>query len=442
MTLFYQGTLQDGISLAMRETKAVLCFAEDTELSATWEEEYFAGDEVAQLLSSKAVSLRLSAGSQEAGFLTSFCPIQKFPTVVIIKNGTLQEYLGPDISKEDFRSRLTAALASQTTPVPAQQSQSSRPSQSNNAAAAPAAATPVAPAQPPASHTSSPRTQSTRAQSSNKPRPEASASNKEPPKKVSTPSTSSKSATPKRPPQEQKQKATPKPETNDDPSQKHIKPTASKIAEQPEPQPRAPRPPPSQYRLQVRLFDGSSVRSSFKPSQTIRNDVRPWLDPQMADDNRPYNLKHILTPLPSRTISVSEESQTLEELGIGPTANLVMVPVATYTDAYAAAGSSLPVRGVSAVYNVVSSAAGIASGLVGSFFGYAATAPENNEAESPGPSSSAPPPPSTQTSQRPRTTGPTIRTLRDQQDERGNSQFYNGNQLNFEPRKNQDGKDK
>ncbi|KAJ5624583.1 hypothetical protein N7510_000892 [Penicillium lagena] len=441
MTLFYQGTLQDGISLAMRETKAVLCFVrDDTDLSATWEEEYFAGEEISQLLSAKAVSLRLSAGSQEAGFLTSFCPIQKFPTVVIIQNGTLQEYLGPDISKEDFRSRLTAALESQTTPESAPQSQSSRPAQSNNAAAAPVTATPVAPAQPPTSHTSSPRTQSTQAPSNNKPRPEAGASNKEPSKKVSTPSTASKSATPKRPPQEQKQKATSKPEKKEEQPQKPMKPTASKTAEQPEPQPRAPRPPPSQYRLQVRLFDGSSVRSSFKPSQTIRNDVRPWLDPQMADDNRPYNLKHILTPLPSRTISVSEESQTLEELGIGPTANLVMVPVSTYTDAYAAAGSSLPVRGASAVYNVFSSAAGIATGLVGSFFGYAATAPENNEAESSGPSST--PSSSSQTSQRPRPTGPTIRTLRDQQDERGNNQFYNGNQLNFEPRKNQDGKDK
>lgn len=316
-------------------------------------------------------------------------------------------------------------------PESAQQTQSSRPAQSNNAATAPAAATPVAPvvpAQRSASHTSSPRAQSTQAQSSNQPQPGAGTSNKEPSKKVSTPSTSSKSATPKRSPQEQKQKATSKPEKKDEVPQKPIKSTASKTAEQIEPQPRAPRPPPSQYRLQVRLFDGSSVRSSFTPSQTIRNDVRPWLDPQMADDKRPYNLKHILTPLPSRTISVSEESQTLEELGFGPTATLVMVPVSTYTDAYAATGFSLPVRGVSAVYNVVSSAAGIATGLVGSFFGYATTAPQNNEAESSGPSSSAPPP-STQTSQRPRTTGPTIRTLRDQQDERGNSQFYNGNQV-------------
>lgn len=317
------------------------------------------------------------------------------------------------------------------TPESAQQSQSSRPTQSSNTAAAPAATTPVAPvvpAQPPASHTSSPRTQSTQAPSSIKQRPEAGASKREPSKKASTPLTSSKSATPKRPPQEQKPKATSKPEKKDEQPQKPTKSTASKAAEQPEPQPRAPRPPPSHYRLQVRLFDGSSVRSSFRPSQTIRNDVRPWLDPQMADDNRPYNLKHILTPLPSRTISVSEESQTLEELGIGPTATLVMVPVSTYTDAYSTSASSLPVRGASAVYNVVSSAAGIATGLVGSFFGYAATTPENNEAGSSGPSS-APPPPSTQTSQRPRTTGPTIRTLRDQQDERGNNQFYNGNQV-------------
>lgn len=41
--------------------------------------------QVAQALNAKAVVLRLTAGSQEAGFLASFCPISKFPTVVLIK---------------------------------------------------------------------------------------------------------------------------------------------------------------------------------------------------------------------------------------------------------------------------------------------------------------------------------------------------------------------
>lgn len=221
-----------------------------------------------------------------------------------------------------------------------------------------------------------------------------------------------------------------------------------------EPKPAVPRGPPTQYRLQVRLFDGSSVRSSFAPTQSIRDDVRPWLDQKMEGDNRPYNLKHILTPLPSETLSIAQESQNLRDLALGSTATLVMVPVSTYTEAYSTAGS-LPVRGISAIYNLASSAASTATGLVGSFLGYGPTTPATDAT----PSSVSP---ATGSSQRSRPTGPNIRTLRDQQDGRGDSQLYNGNQvrvdyryylseygfadiaisqLNFEPRKDQD-KDK
>jgi len=138
----------------------------------------------------------------------------------------------------------------------------------------------------------------------------------------------------------------------------------------------------------------------------------------MGDDTRPYNLKHILTPLPNRTLSVAEESQTLQDLNLGSTANLVMVPVQTYTTAYAAAGS-LPGRGISAMYNVVSGVASTATGIVGSILGYGASTPANE-------SESVTPP---RENARARPTGPNIRTLRDQQNERGDSQFYNGNQV-------------
>jgi UBX domain. len=79
-----------------------------------------------------------------------------------------------------------------------------------------------------------------------------------------------------------------------------------------DPKPIVPRGPPTEYRLQVRLFDGSSVRSSFTPTQSIRNDVRAWLDQKMEDDNRPYNLKHILTPLPVK-LCPSPKNRKLSE---------------------------------------------------------------------------------------------------------------------------------
>lgn len=388
--------------------------------------------QVVQALNAKAVVLRLTAGSQEAGFLASFCPISKFPTVVLIKcvqslqrlwgnrcwfadfhprNGTLKEYIGPDISKDDFRSRLIAALEDKQTPSP------THPPQGNDTPTASTNNTPVPVAPQPQPEAPSNASKSAKQASET-------AMKKQPPIKQIP----KKTAEPVKAVGSTLQKQLPSKEA----SNKDIKgkaPMGSKKpidkavvkSEHQEPKPIVARGPPTEYRLQVRLFDGSSVRSSFTPTQTIRNDVRAWLDQKMEDDNRPYNLKHILTPLPSETLSVAQESQTLRDLGLGSTANLVMVPVSTYTEAYSAAGS-LPVRGISTVYNLASSAASTATGLVGSFLGYGSTAPASG-ADAPSAS------PATGNSQRPRNAGPNIRTLRDQQDGRGNSQLYNGNQV-------------
>lgn len=189
------------------------------------------------------------------------------------------------------------------------------------------------------------------------------------------------------------------------------------------PQPKAR---PNQFRLQIRLFDGSSVRSSFSPTQTIQRDVRPWLDSQRSDGDVPYNLKQILTPLPSRTISVAEEDQTLEELGLGPTANLVMVPVRTYTEAYASAGASLPVRGLYAGYNLVTGTVGAVAGAIGSILGMSADT-EPAAAESP-PTAETPSRVSLRGGRNGRSN---VRTLYDgdDDDDREARQFYNGNQV-------------
>jgi hypothetical protein len=192
---------------------------------------------------------------------------------------------------------------------------------------------------------------------------------------------------------------------------------------------------PQQFRLQVRLFDGTSIRSSFSPAQTIHGDIRPWLDEQRSDGNTPYTLKHILTPLPNRTISDSEEEQTLTDLGLGPTANLVMVPVQSYTEAYASVGPALPVRGLYAGYNLLLGTIDSVAGAVGSFLGIGTATPSNSDSdpqthpgEPSGPSSGS------GNNGRDRTRGPgtsniNVRTLRDQRDERGDHQFYNGNQV-------------
>ncbi|KAI2963400.1 hypothetical protein CBS147323_6890 [Aspergillus niger] len=455
--MFYSGSLQEGIAAAVAESKAVVCFVRDAEQASTeWEESYFTFDEeLAQLLQSRAVLLRFTKGSQEAGFLASFCPIVKFPTVVVIKNGMMCDYFVPDISKEDFRDRLLAKLDESRAPVQqdvgsagtAGDETVSAPVASDAPAPAPVSSVPVPAPAPVAEPAPTPAPAQPAPQpSTTEPEQPRDATIREGKRRVDDARVEQHRPSPTKKLQQQKQepapKPTPRPATQESkpkpkPTPKE-KPSAPAAPKEPttEPAERRQPSPPKQYRLQVRLFDGSSVRSSFTPTQTIRNDVRPWLDSQM-EERSPYNLKHILTPLPNRTLTIADEEQTLAELGLGSSANLVMVPIQSYTEAYSGAGASLPVRAVSFAYGLVSSAVGTATGLVGSFFGYGTTQSSGNEAApAPGTASSG----SNDAGRRRvnASRGPIIRTLRDAQNEGDDRQFYNGNQLNFQPRNDGD----
>ncbi|OJZ91361.1 hypothetical protein ASPFODRAFT_41787 [Aspergillus luchuensis CBS 106.47] len=461
--MFYSGSLQEGIAAAVAESKAVVCFVRDDEQTSTeWEESYFTFDEeLSQLLQSRAVLLRFTKGSQEAGFLASFCPIVKFPTVVVIKNGMMCDYLVPDISKEDFRDRLLVKLDESRAPV--QQDVGNAGAAGGEMTSAPVASDAPATVSPPAPEpvssapvpTPAPAAESAPTPAPSQPAPQPSTTEPEQPRdaavregkrRVDDARAEQQRPSPMKKLQQQKKqepapKPTPRPVTQE--SKPKSKPTpkektSSVTPKEPATQPAERRPPspPKQYRLQVRLFDGSSVRSSFTPTQTIRNDVRPWLDSQM-EERSPYNLKHILTPLPNRTLTIADEEQTLAELGLGSSANLVMVPIQSYTEAYSGAGASLPVRAVSSAYGLVSSAVGTATGLVGSFFGYGTTQASGSEAA---PTASTASSGSNDAGRRRvnASRGPIIRTLRDAQNEGDDRQFYNGNQLNFQPRNDGD----
>ena len=175
--------------------------------------------------------------------------------------------------------------------------------------------------------------------------------------------------------------------------------------------------------LQVRLFDGSTVRSRFPSDQTLRGNVRPWID-QIKSDDIPYTFKQVLTPLPNRTLSISEEEEDLQSLGLDPSATLVIVPVQGYTAAYSG-GQSIVSKGTAAGYSVISAGAGMVTGALGTFLGL-------GRAMAPG----EPPEASNSTMQgnaEADTVGTgsriNIRTLRDQQDSQDVHQLYNGNQV-------------
>lgn len=122
--------------------------------------------------------------------------------------------------------------------------------------------------------------------------------------------------------------------------------------------------------LQVRLFDGSSIKTRFASDSTLATAVREWIKttspPGGADI--PYNFRQILTPKPSRTIEISEETQTLSDVGLMPTATLVLVPVAGFTEAYSGGASSGGLIG--SAYGLVSGAFGLGRSAFGYLTGY------------------------------------------------------------------------
>ncbi|KAI9870673.1 MAG: hypothetical protein M1830_003933 [Pleopsidium flavum] len=106
-----------------------------------------------------------------------------------------------------------------------------------------------------------------------------------------------------------------------------------------------------------------------------------------------------------------------------------MVPVQGSIAAYGSGESGLLSKGLSAGYGFVSGGVGMVTGALGTFLGVAQVAPPSNASSR------------TSTPAGQNASGSiNVRTLRDQQTPRDDHQLYNGNQLNFEPRKDQDDK--
>lgn len=194
--------------------------------------------------------------------------------------------------------------------------------------------------------------------------------------------------------------------------------------------------------LQIRLFDGSSLRSKFDSSATLATSVRTYISEQSSSD-MPYNFREIRTPQPSRTIEISEENESLQSLGLTPSATLVLVPVKGYTDAYASSGAGgILSKGLNTGYGLLSGAVGFVGSAVGSVLGYGGDA--TLEGPYMGGTSDDLEPSNmddgTKTTQKvtPVTAGPSsgikIRTLADQrkeeeEEEDDGQELYNGNQV-------------
>jgi hypothetical protein len=196
--------------------------------------------------------------------------------------------------------------------------------------------------------------------------------------------------------------------------------------------------------LNIRLFDGRTIRHTFPRTATLEKEVRKWVDDEFSklsqDDPNiqnkqlpPYFFRHILPPQPSRELSAGDENQTLGDIDLAPSATLVLVPVKGYSDAYAGPGTNLlagTTTGiVSGAFGLLSSTVGYAGSMLGSFLGTGSAAPQQPQGQTVGGGSSSVQAPDGSRSER-EEGGIRVRTLADQRAREPRSQqFYNGNQV-------------
>ncbi|KAE8443435.1 hypothetical protein EG329_001832 [Mollisiaceae sp. DMI_Dod_QoI] len=440
--MFYEGDLQSGIGRAVQEDKLVACFVtDDGEESLLWENEFLQEESLKSALLEQTILLRLAAGSQEAAYLAAIFPLPKTPTIVIIKNGELKEYFAAGVSREDFMRRMSSSLATEPVQPAASQiaASSSPPSQRD---LHPAAETPTSDQQQSRALQDMLAERSARLDAQKKEkdakekakRSEEAKARREAAEKAAAPGSTADAKyalmQKKRQQEARDERARILKRVEDDKAERREKEAARRAEAKAKAEVVAPptglssiTPPlankSAECALQIRLFDGSTIRSRFPSQGNLRKDVRPWIDEKQLGDT-PYTFKHVLSPLPNKNIETSEEERTLQSLGLTPSATLILLPVTNATNAYEGS-SGLISRGVSAGYGLVSSGVGLVTGVLGSFLGAGSAQPANENSQRPLAATS---------------TAPTVnvRTLRDQNPGRDDQQFYNGNALNFEPR--------
>ncbi|CAG8951840.1 hypothetical protein HYFRA_00005644 [Hymenoscyphus fraxineus] len=459
MVSFYEGPLNEAIATSVQESKVLGCFVtDDEEESKLWETDFLQDPivgaqpmvPVTSLLSSQTVLLRLIAGSQEAGYLAQIFPIPKTPTFVLIKNGELKEYMASGISKEEFVRRISVAFQSQVPETPSRTASASRNlPQSSNDSPATTSTAPVTSNSTTSAPIESPPSASKKGKQPASDPPSVQSTKKEDPQKKAV---DTKYALQRKKEIEDARKERERILARveaDKAARRHeaeqrSKSRANVLAHQQEEATKSQsssnsqskKPAHKECALQVRMFDGSTIRSKFPSSGTIRADVRKWVDANLEGDV-PYNFKQVLTPLPNKDISLNEEEQDFQYLGLTPSATLILVPVKEFTEAYGSGGATgLIYKGASLGLGIVSGGVGLVTGTLGSIFGSGGASSSESAQQQPSGEGSTTSGSAVSGSSRIK-----VRTLRDQADGQNEQKFYNGNSLSFEPRRDDD-KDK
>ncbi|KAF1841404.1 uncharacterized protein K460DRAFT_408870 [Cucurbitaria berberidis CBS 394.84] len=472
--MFHEGSLQSGIALAIQQQKLVACFVRDDGATSTEWEEWLKSGWISNLLAQKAVVLRLEAASTEAGFLAAFCDITDTPTFVVIQNGQLQLQLKSHVEKEEFTNSIRKVLGAEAIPgssaaqTPPPHTSTPGPTQTRTTTEAeddlygasqpyePARAAPPTPAA--ASTPSAIAKGKQKATSSHESKPVPMAPS------VTSAQQEARDALRKKKRDDAGELARIKARIEADKAARKAQAEVRKAERERERGTNAQTETQSRttitssrgsqaktVNLNVRLFDGRTIRSIFPRTATLQEDVRSWVDKEFAnlsaDDPNinnqrlpPYFFRHILAPQPSHELSAGDESQSLGDIDLAPSATLVLVPVKGYTDAYSGASGGVVGTAtglLSGAFGLVSSTVGFVGSTLGSVIGYG-SAPAGAQAgqttESRSGQGSQVPASSEGSSVR-------VRTLADQRSrEPRDQQFYNGNQLDTVPRNDDDDK--
>jgi hypothetical protein len=464
------------------------------------------------VIKSKTVLLRLDYGTKEASFLSAFCPIDEAPTLVIIQNGTVVDKLEGNLEYTEWAQRLLKACGSDAQSadvsevpqshqpvVPAPTAVETNDETSEGAAAslepASGSAAPSLPGVPPEhqpeniqallaergqrlenerlrregrekaeriARARAIREEQERAQSQAD-KGKQRAEDPDGAKNKARIDWMQQQAKRKTEAKEEKQRIMARIEA--DKRERKNRETARKeaaaaMAGEPLPSQSSALPggssstklPPTSgtCALQIRLFDGSSIKGRFKHDSTLATAVREWIketSPAGGADI-PFNFRQILTPHPSRTIEISEETQTLSDVGLMPTATLVLVPVAGFTEAYGSGGSNGIIGSAFSLVNGAFGLAGSALGYVTGFGSGGGSGSQGGEGIYMGGTADEQEPSNVQGSRMANAdsgtaqSGPSrirVKTMAEQraESEKG-AEFYNGNSLGTEGRKDDD----
>ncbi|RYC53654.1 hypothetical protein CHU98_g12554, partial [Xylaria longipes] len=330
--MFFKGSLQDGILIALQQSKQVVCFVtDDGSESQQWENEFLTDHSIRPGLESQSIILRLPAGSEEAGYLEALFPVPKKPTVVIIQNGQLKEYIAAGTSKEEFIRRI-----GKTNPPGATQNQAANPSQ-NHQTSAPQPSSGDDSLYDDFPPTAAPATSSTRSATVEEEKRAAAEKKKgkaradaegearrrvdercgsepanaeqahanevklrkqhanEERKRILKRIEDDKRARKEREAAERRARSLLSADTNTEEG-------SSSSADPPIPlRQRLPKAGQGDHcNLQVRLMDGSTIRSRFASDKTLGTDVRRWIDAERTDGDAPYSFRVVLTPRPNK----------------------------------------------------------------------------------------------------------------------------------------------